>query len=72
MFVIPEEKAPLEGVAEVLRFPVGDTGDGVTTTVSPMLVTLVTVLLTSERLVVRLVMISVAVVTGVTVPVVLG
>jgi hypothetical protein len=72
VFVIPEEKGPLEGAAEVLRFPVGDTGDGVTTTVNPMLVTLVTVLLTSERLVVRLVMISVAVVTGVTVPVVLG
>lgn len=56
----------------MLRFPAGETEDGVTTTVKPMLVTLVTVLLTSARLVVRLVMMSVAVVTGVTVPVVLG
>lgn len=59
-------------MAEVLRFPAEETEDGVTTTVIPMLVTRVTVLLTLEKLVVRLVMMSVAVVTGVPVPVVLG
>ena len=72
MFVTPEEDGPVVGVEELLRLPVGDTEDGVTTTVTAKLVMLVTVPLISIRLVVTLVVISVAVVTGVTVSVVFG
>jgi len=72
MFVIQEEYGPVVGVEEMLRLPLGDTEDGVTITVKGILVRLVAVLLISIKLVVRLVVVSVTLVTGATVSVVLG